>query len=459
MPTSFANLPVTRRVAVGASATGQGLDGVPELTRTALEALAAADWTVSDAPPYIPPHDYDRALPAGDAWKACWGYDAAARTERGACGAVCYTFAVPADALTGAACNITSIGARVQGDRYLDAGVDMHVLLSDSATPPTVAELLARAPEIMGLCATGDQTDPPNQRHGVSATATITPSAAATAYIHIALLLHDYLGTRGAWIEGGAMLVGGAATGGAGGVTVEFSRDVESSELPVGSLYLVTGTASSTQHSSATTNIPAFSATIEMPYWRDAAGRAPALADLPGVLPIMASGIVPLSSAAWRFAASNANLDNYASGSLLLADSASTPRLALTALAYYVAPILTRRRVRVSVSVTGPGGSSAMIRAALVAGSSIPADGIAWTDVAQSTVPWAQVVRGGGDELVGTADAVVAIPDAGSVTIQIDIPVSVAPTTPFVWLVLLPLTGGISLRQPSDTPWALSIYP
>lgn len=218
-----------RRVAVGISSAAQGADGVGELTRTAYAALLSASWTDSDAAPSIPVHDYAQPLPSGDAWKVCYGYDATARTERAACGAVCYSYAIPADALTGDPCNIVSVSALVTGDRYLDAGVDCHVVLSSSATPPTVATLAARTPDAT-LCATGSQTEPPNKRAGIAAELSVEPGAAATAYVHVALLLHDYLGVRGAWIEGGAMLASAAAGGvnafGIPAVAVEFSRDV-----------------------------------------------------------------------------------------------------------------------------------------------------------------------------------------------------------------------------------------
>lgn len=227
MPTTF-TLSGVRRVAVGASASAQGRDGVPELTRTAFDALRNAEWSISDEPPFVPVHDYAQPLPRGDAWKACYGHDADARTERAACGAVVYTFAVPADALTGTACNIAAVTGRVTGDRYLDAGVDCHVVLSASATPPSVADFLARTPDAT-LCATSSQTQPPNQRAGVTAELAVEPAAAAAAYVHVALLLHDYIGTRGAWIEGGALLEQGR-------VTVEFSRAVEPDAAPTLSL-------------------------------------------------------------------------------------------------------------------------------------------------------------------------------------------------------------------------------
>lgn len=230
-------LTATRRVAVGVSPTDQGADGVGELTRTAYAALLAAEWTDSDAAPSLPVHDYAKPLPSGDAWKACYGYDAAARTERAACGACCYSYAIPADALTGDPCNIVSVTALVSGDRYLDAGADCHVVLSSSATPPTVATLAARTPDAT-LCATGSQTEPPNKRVGVTATLFVEPGAAATAYVHVALLLHDYFGVRGAWIEGGAMLAVDPSAAAASGsssaplLSVEFSRSVSPDAPP-----------------------------------------------------------------------------------------------------------------------------------------------------------------------------------------------------------------------------------
>lgn len=219
MPTTFTNLIPVRRVAVGVSASSQGRDGVTELTQTALANLQSLDWTASSEPPFFPVHDYAQNLPRGDAWKACYGYDAAARTERAACGAVVYSFPIPSDALTGAPCDIDAVRFTVVGDRYLDAGVDVHVVLSAYETPPSVRDLSARTPECPAVCATGSQTEAPNKRHGETYDAEVEPGSAATAYVHVALLLADYLGTRGAWIEGGAMLQDAK-------VEIEFSRDV-----------------------------------------------------------------------------------------------------------------------------------------------------------------------------------------------------------------------------------------
>lgn len=264
MPNTLQLSPV-RRVAVGVSATAQGADGVGELTRTAYAALLATAWTDSDAASSVPVHDYAQALPAGDAWKACYGYDAAARTQRAACGAVCYSYAVPADALTGEPCNIVSVGALVTGDRYLEAGVDCHVVLSAAATPPTVATLAARTPDAT-LCATGSQTEPPNKRVGVTAELVVEPGAAATAYIHVALLLHDYTTARGAWIEGGAMLAVDPAAGDGGPtIEVEFSRSVTEDgprEVAFPTSLLSSGVADNSMLIAATNGSPVYASTI-----------------------------------------------------------------------------------------------------------------------------------------------------------------------------------------------------
>jgi hypothetical protein len=222
MPTTFSNLVPVRRVAVGdcSGPLGSGFDA---LARSAYTALRAAEWTQSADPPFLPVHDNgqtaNKTIPRGDAWKCSYGYDAAARTERSACGAVCYTFAIPSDATAGTPADITTVSLSLTGDRYLDAGVDLYLVPSASALPPTIAEILALTPAGT-YCATSDQSPTkPNERHGVTEAVTATPGVAARPYLHVALFLHDYTTNRGAWIEGGAMLEGSAAT-------IGFSRDV-----------------------------------------------------------------------------------------------------------------------------------------------------------------------------------------------------------------------------------------
>jgi len=222
MPTTFSNLVPVRRVAVGdcSGPLGSGFDA---LARSAYSALLRADWTQSADPPFLPVHDNgqtaNKTIPRGDAWKCSYGYDATARTERSACGAVCYTFALPSDAHSGTPANISTVSLSLTGDRYLDAGVDLYLVPSASPTPPSISDLLALTP-VGTYCATSDQSPTkPNERHGVSEAVAATLGVAAQPFLHVALLLHDYTTNRGAWIEGGAMLEGATAT-------ITFSREV-----------------------------------------------------------------------------------------------------------------------------------------------------------------------------------------------------------------------------------------
>ena len=218
----------SRSVIVGVSDHPQGADAIPELARTAYADMAAHTWTRDDSPPTMPVHEYNRPVPGGDAFAALWGYSAQGRTMKSAAGAVCYTFTVPADAVdqtTHGACLLESVAIGVCGDRYLDAGAIVAAIPSASSTPPTWAEFLAASLTSDPVCATGDQLDPkgepllPNKREGESATVEFAPGSAPLRYLHVAIRLADYLATRGAWIEGGAMLI-------EGGVSATFSRTV-----------------------------------------------------------------------------------------------------------------------------------------------------------------------------------------------------------------------------------------
>lgn len=228
MPTTFSDIVPVRRVAVGDCSGPMG-SGFDALARSAHAALLAAEWTQSADPPFLPVHDNgqtaNRTIPRGDAWKCSYGYDADARTERSACGAVCYTFALPADAYSGTPANITTVALRLTGDRYLDLGVDLHIIPSASPNPPTVATLSASAPYGTYCATSGQSPTPPNERQGVTEAVSATLGVTAQPYLHVALLLHDYDTNRGAWIEGGAMLEGANAT-------VSFSRDVQITPAP-----------------------------------------------------------------------------------------------------------------------------------------------------------------------------------------------------------------------------------
>lgn len=218
MSTTFTPSTTTRHVITGVSSTPQGADGVSVLARSAFYDMKQGAWTTSSAYPSLPVHEFDRARPSGDAYKAAWGYDSAARTEQSCCGAVCYTVKLPVDAVdqtSSGACYVESVAVRVIGDRYLDAGAKLYIIGTQYADPPPLADFLAASIVSGVLCATAGQQDSsgedlaPNDRTGVETLATVALPAntAAPAYLHICLALVDYTTTRGAWIEGGAMVV------------------------------------------------------------------------------------------------------------------------------------------------------------------------------------------------------------------------------------------------------------
>lgn len=222
MPITFSNITPVRRVAVGDcfGPLGSGFDA---LARSAYSALLRAEWSQSADPPFLPVHDNgqtaNKTIPRGDAWKCSYGYDAAARTERSACGAVAYTFELPADAYSGTPANISTVALSLTGDRYLESGVDLYVYSSGDSEPYPVSAQPGSA--LVGTyCATSSQSPtPPNQRHGVTEAVSAAIGSRAWRFLHVVLLLHDYTANRGAWIEGGAMLDGASAS-------VEFSREV-----------------------------------------------------------------------------------------------------------------------------------------------------------------------------------------------------------------------------------------
>lgn len=213
---------LTRWTLTGFSLTPQGNGAFDDLTRTAYAAMAAAAWTRSADHASIPVHDYDRPVPVGDAYKACWGYDADERTEQAAVGAVCYSFKVP----TGATGTLDGLAATILGDRYLDLGVDITLHVTSSETPPAWATVLAEETQrLSGVCATSGQAPTlPNKRDNVSADIAFPAEGASAVavtagqYVHVVIRLHDYLATRGAWIEGGAMLQ-------VGSIEATFSAD------------------------------------------------------------------------------------------------------------------------------------------------------------------------------------------------------------------------------------------
>ena len=240
MSSTLTLTPIARRHVTGLCNGPQGADGVDVLAREAYLSMLSAEWAEDTRAPIMPVHEFDRDPPAGQAYKAVWGYDASARTERSSCGAECYTYKVPVDAFAREAdadagtdaveaAAIESVSLRLAGDRYLDRGALVWIELSSSPLPSPLAMAVAATDGVARL-ATQTQVDgagtpiAPNNRHGMEESVSIgMDSAAPAAYIHVHLFLADYLGVRGAWIEGGAMFASDE-------LSVSFSREVEVSE-------------------------------------------------------------------------------------------------------------------------------------------------------------------------------------------------------------------------------------
>ena len=224
MSTTLTNLKTVRRVLRGVSGP-QPLAGTAQRAAEAYAAMTAADWIESDDGPSIPPHHFDtKSSMHGDAYRQTWGYDKTRRTERSACGAVCYTVRLPADAISGEACSILSVSANVLGDRYLECGAIITAMLSDDEAPPPWAAILedgvsSSAILVPATTDAGGNDIEPNKRAETSATALLQIGDTASKYLHVVLRVADYLAYRDAWHEGGAMLAPES-------ISVAFSRDV-----------------------------------------------------------------------------------------------------------------------------------------------------------------------------------------------------------------------------------------
>lgn len=240
---------IVRRVAVGKAPRPAGRDGIDAAADDAHTALLLAPWEVSDKAPHMPVHEYDRALPDGDAWKGVYGYDETARTLRVAAGAVCYSFPIPSDAIREdseasppvSPAHVESLSVRVIGDRYLDKGAKVYVAFTEAPDPPSFAEFVAPGAEGIAssdvVCATAQQEVTPNERKGLRDEAEIdygeTPATPAS-FCHVCLALADYDDARGAWVEGGAQLDPES-------IGVKFDREVTAADpepdIPRGWMY------------------------------------------------------------------------------------------------------------------------------------------------------------------------------------------------------------------------------
>lgn len=429
MPTTFSNLVPVRRVAVGdcSGPLGSGFDA---LARTAYTALLIADWTQSADPPFLPVHDNgqtaNKTIPRGDAWKCSYGYDAAARTERSACGAVCYTFAIPSDAYSGTPANISTVSLSLTGDRYLDAGVDLYLVPSASPTPPTIPEILALTPAGT-YCATSDQSPtPPNERHGITEAVAATPGVAAQPYLHVALLLHDYTTNRGAWIEGGAMLEGAAAT-------ITFSREVAAdAPAPVRILRLT----DRLDDSGGKTHDAAGFVSVVMGYYYYLLPGSGAFSDVEQIIRLSVSGSFSAASSRIGFTGPSDTLRNYVRFNS--ANNGKDSEYFAILPMFYSPPGGVAVGLSVSASFASLGAETDFDAAIIQLPSAPPREwGSSEIDIA-FFAPLVQMLDGGGPDIIAMGSGHVGASGSVSSSATVSLPVLRSPTRPYLGLVAIP---------------------
>jgi hypothetical protein len=153
-----------------------------------------------------------------DAFKFCGDY--AEGRQHVYAGCACLVVKVPDDALAGAPCAITQVAADVFGDRWLQDGARVFMRLTDDAAPLHETRLVEALPDATAALMA---VTPSNDGADSSAAVSLAPSQPQPAnparFIHLHLVLADYLTHRGAWVEGSATLD-------AESVRVTYSRDV-----------------------------------------------------------------------------------------------------------------------------------------------------------------------------------------------------------------------------------------
>ena len=463
MPTTFSDIAPVRRVAVGdcSGPLGSGFDA---LARSAYTSLLAAAWQISADPPFLPVHDNgqtaNKTIPRGDAWKCTYGYDAAARTERSACGAVCYSFKVPADALSGTPANIASVSMSLTGDRYLDAGVDLYVVRTGSANPPSIAYTISNLTPAGTYCATSDQSPtPPNERHGVTEHITVAVGDAATAYLHVILALHDYASNRDAWIEGGAMLEGASAT-------VEFSRDVSPDAPPTPpapspyALFAVTGDAGDQTTSASLANTQAFAFyTFAQWHFYTAPTNSVTADDAGRIMRLWSEGRLVQSAGRVSFVGSDSN-KIFGSRTRSNTETSRIYMFEMGTVAYNnpLVDIVGLSFVVPGIATSGGDGS---LRVGFVQSDASVDPGANMIDSQYAAfIPWREVYDRAGENLLGVTD--VSVTD-GTVT-SVAVPIAKNPTKKFIWPVILPVAGLItatagsvsSTSQSTVPPWRIN---
>lgn len=201
--------------------------------------MAESPWTrLEEQSSDLPLHRYDHAGFADtyDAATFCGDYDAG-RQRAYAC-AACYTIRIPAEARAGTAATLEGIAATVIGDRWTSAGAVVAAIPSSSPSPPSWAAVLAAAYSSPDPVTAEDDVDPTWQpplrkitrsNDGVdsSHSADIAVYEASPEYLHVVIRMGDYLSHAGAWVEGGAAVVGDS-------LQVAFDRVVVLDAVDVG---------------------------------------------------------------------------------------------------------------------------------------------------------------------------------------------------------------------------------
>lgn len=365
---------------------------------------------------------------------------------------VCYSFKLPADATSGSACNITALSFSVTGDRYLDRGADVFVVYSSDLAPVDPVSFLDgsyTSPRVAtGLCRTDDQPETPNNRHGVTAQVSLAPSRAATAYIHVVIRLTDYLATRGAWIEGGAMLDSAA-------ISVTFSRNVTpdaTSDTP----YIVPGywaslfRADFANDQNAANEGPSIAAFRDQ-YWYATYGtngmptRDNDLSQLIAALRdkrlLQRSSSVVCSAGAADPTAILVDAGAYKVQTGTVSESAYY--LAACGVAF-MSPVRKIKGLTFSFSIVNNQLANSPIRFGIVQGDVAPTPSgtvQTFTDPSDNTidgmVPWRELLNGSGNNLIGFRDRSEDTSATGTLTFSV--PITREPTKRFLWLCLCPM--------------------
>ena len=217
---------ITKHVRQGRTAEPVTATQMLQGTAGAYEQMLAAEWVAAPGVESVMPrHDWAQSGMSDtyDAFKFCG--DWADGRQHIYAGCACYVVKVPKDARTGAPCNITNVAFQLFGDRWLADGARVFMAFSDSAQPiRDMREILALPDATPALMAVTPDNAGSDSTANVALVPEVTQPTNPAAYIHLYLVLADYLSHRGAWVEGSATLA-------AWSVEVTYSREVEPDAL------------------------------------------------------------------------------------------------------------------------------------------------------------------------------------------------------------------------------------